>query len=103
MESEICEECIMSEMQRVTITVLGRVQGVFFRDSTMRKARELGLAGTVRNLPDGSVQILAQGLPGAVQALVAWSHEGPPAALVREVRVTHSTPDPGLDDFTVTF
>ena len=50
----------MSEMQRVNIIVHGRVQGVFYRDSTVRKARELGLFGTVRNLPDGTYSVRAQ-------------------------------------------
>ena len=93
----------MTELQKVTIIVQGRVQGVFFRDSTMRKARELGLAGTVRNLMDGSVQIVAQGPAGSVDALVRWSHEGPPAAIVNEVKVSRETPDPGLSGFTVSY
>ena len=93
----------MSEMQKVTIIVKGRVQGVFFRDSTMRKARELGLVGTVRNLPDGSVQIVAQGPARALDKLVRWSHEGPPAAMVSEVKVSRGIPEPGLDGFTVSF
>lgn len=93
----------MSEMQRVTIIVHGRVQGVFYRDSTMRKARELGLGGTVRNLPDGTVQIVAHGLPAALNDLVRWAHEGPPAAAVSDVKTSYETSDPGFSDFTVQY
>lgn len=93
----------MSEMQRVTIIVHGRVQGVFYRDSTMRKARELGLSGTVRNLPDGSVQIVAQGPPAALEDLIGWAREGPPAAVVEDLETVYETPEPGLTDFTVRY
>lgn len=93
----------MSEMQRATILVHGRVQGVFFRDSTMRKARELGLTGFVRNLPDGTVQIVAQGPRHALDALIHWSHEGPPAAVVSNVEVNYGVPESGISDFTVSY
>lgn len=93
----------MSEMQKVTILVHGRVQGVFFRDSTMRKARDLGLTGNVRNLPDGTVQIVAQGPGHALDALIQWSHDGPPAAVVRDVKVSYGVPEPGISDFTVRY
>ncbi|KPV40275.1 acylphosphatase [Thiohalorhabdus denitrificans] len=67
-------------------TIHGRVQGVFFRDSTRRKARELGLGGWVRNLPDGSVEAVAAGDPEAVRALEDWFRQGgPPAAHVERV------------------
>ena len=93
----------MTEIKRVTIIVHGRVQGVFFRDSTMRKARELGLVGTVRNLPDGTVQIVAQGPPAALDDLVLWAHGGPPAAVVNEVKKSYEAPEPGFYDFTVSY
>ena len=93
----------MSEMQRVTIIVHGRVQGVFYRDSTMRKARELGLAGFVRNLPEGSVEIVAQGAPTALDGLIRWARQGPPAAVVSELETTYGTPEAGLSGFTVRF
>lgn len=60
--------------------VHGRVQGVFFRASTQKKARALGLTGWVRNLPDGTVEVLAVGPRPALEALLAWLHEGPPLA-----------------------
>ena len=93
----------MNEMLRVTIIVHGRVQGVFYRDSTMRKARELGLVGTVRNLPDGTVQIVAQGPAAALEDLIRWAREGPPAAVVSDLKVDFGSPVPGYSDFSVSY
>ncbi len=63
-------------------TVSGRVQGVFFRQSTAERATVLGLDGWVRNLPDGRVEGLACGAPEALQQLQQWLRRGPPAARV---------------------
>jgi acylphosphatase len=93
----------MSEIQRVTLIVHGRVQGVFYRDSTMRMARDLGLSGTVRNLPEGTVEIVAQGPGTALDALIKWAHEGPPSAVVSEVETIYETPVQGLSGFTVRY
>lgn len=68
--------------------VRGRVQGVFFRQSTRQEARRLGLTGTVRNNPDGTVTIEAEGPAEVLDQLAAWCHHGPPAARVDEVTVT---------------
>jgi acylphosphatase len=65
-------------------TVHGRVQGVFFRDSTRREARRLGINGHAVNLPDGTVEVLAAGSEDALAELERWLHEGPPMS-----RVTH--------------
>ena len=65
--------------------VSGRVQGVFFRDSTRRRAVELGLAGWVRNLPDGRVEALFVGPRGACEEALAFVRVGPPAAAVSGV------------------
>ena len=67
--------------------VAGRVQGVFFRASTARRAAELGITGHARNLPDGRVEVLACGAPEAVQALCDWLWQGPPAADVASVEI----------------
>ena len=66
-------------------TVKGRVQGVFFRDSTRRIAESLGLTGYAVNLPDGNVEVLACGDVVALDELEAWLHEGPRMASVTEV------------------
>ncbi len=73
--------------RRARVIISGRVQGVFFRDSTRREARRAGLAGWVRNLPDGCVEALFEGDEAAVQRLVEWCHHGPPDARVARVAV----------------
>ncbi len=73
------------ENKRVRLIIKGRVQGVWFRDSTRRQANRLGVSGWVRNLPDGSVEVLAEGPADKVEKLVEWCHEGPPAARVDKV------------------
>ena len=100
---EFERESIMTEIQRVTIIVHGRVHGVFFRDTTMRKARELGLAGDVRNLPEGTVQIVAQGTRPSLDDLIRWAHEGSPASVVSKVEVSFESPKPGFIDFMVEY
>ncbi|HUG98359.1 MAG TPA: acylphosphatase [Gammaproteobacteria bacterium] len=67
--------------------VSGRVQGVFFRASTARRARELGVVGHALNLDDGRVEVLAIGPRAQVDALCAWLEAGPPAARVERVEV----------------
>jgi acylphosphatase len=68
--------------------VFGKVQGVYFRHSTRLEARRLVIRGTARNLPDGSVEVLAQGDAAAVEELRGWLHRGPAEARVDEVRET---------------
>jgi len=87
----------MAEIVRARIRVVGVVQGVAFRQSTVDEARRLGLAGSVRNLPDGSVEAEAEGARRHVEALVRWCHRGPPSAQVERVDVEWATPagDPG--------
>ena len=65
--------------------VSGRVQGVFYRATCVRKAESLGLRGYARNLSDGRVEVLACGEPAAVEQLVAWLWEGSPASRVTGV------------------
>lgn len=74
-------------MKAVDATVTGRVQGVSFRWYTEERARELGVNGWVRNEPDGSVALHAEGADEAVDALVAWCRTGPSLAGVGNVAV----------------
>jgi acylphosphatase len=66
--------------------VSGLVQGVFFRASTRAQAQQLGLSGYAKNLPDGSVEVLASGSATALDALETWLNVGPPAARVTNVQ-----------------
>jgi acylphosphatase len=81
--------------------VSGRVQGVFYRATCVRKARELGLTGFARNLTDGRVEVLACGEQAAVDAFVAWLWEGSPASKVSGV-ITEQA-DLAEDQRTVSF
>lgn len=83
------------------IQVFGRVQGVCFRAYAHKKARNLGLAGYVKNLPDESVFLEAEGEEGALQTFVEWLHHGPPAARVTQVAVGFSEALKGFEDFEI--
>ncbi|HKH63754.1 MAG TPA: acylphosphatase [Flavitalea sp.] len=72
-------------LQTISIIVRGRVQGVFYRQSTKEKAIELNINGLVKNLPDGSVYILATGTTEKLNALVEWCWHGPRKAIVTDV------------------
>lgn len=65
--------------------VEGRVQGVWFRASTQNKARELGITGKARNLPDGRVEVIACGEVDKLKELHLWLHQGPEKAEVKKV------------------
>lgn len=80
--------------------VSGRVQGVFFRAATEAAARRLGLTGWVRNLPDGSVELLACGEETKLGELEQWLWQGPPRARVERVQVSEVPPQ-SFGDFTV--
>ena len=87
-------------MKRVTVLVSGRVQGVFFRAECSRLARARGVAGFVRNTPDGSVEAAFEGDDGDVDALVEWCRKGPHWARVKEVE-TQEEPPTGERDFRI--
>ena len=87
-------------METISITVTGKVQGVFYRQSTKEKALELGITGIVKNLPDGSVQIMASGTNDQLNQLVAWCNQGPPRAQVASVQVEKILPH-AFTGFTV--
>ena len=82
------------------LTVRGRVQGVFFRDSVRREAQRLGVAGWAANLPDGSVEVVLEGPPCAVRELVSYCERGPRRAEVTDVEA-HTRALQGLRGFAV--
>ena len=86
---------------RVNLLITGRVQGVFFRASTQKQAEKLGVNGFVRNLPDGRVEVVAEGEPTAVEKLVAWCHQGPRGARIDKVDVSKITGDHIYREFQI--
>ena len=86
---------------RVQLRIKGRVQGVGFRFSAFDEARRLGLTGWVRNTHDGAVELVAEGDPQQLQRLVAWSHAGPPGALVTDVETQWLPPTGEFDAFRI--
>jgi len=87
--------------RRVHVWVSGRVQGVFFRAATRDQARALGVLGWVRNLPDGGVEIVAEGDGRSIEAFLNWCAQGPPRARVDSVEVVEESPDGEFESFDV--
>lgn len=81
--------------------VSGKVQGVYYRASTAKKANALGLKGWVRNLADGRVEFFAQGQEEALSVLEAWCKRGPVLAKVRSLDVVNEPENPVLTVFDV--
>lgn len=87
--------------ERVEIRVTGRVQGVAFRWHTQRQATRLGLTGWVRNEPDGSVSLVAEGERSALEALADWTLQGPDAARVDHREMKWAAAVGGFSDFRI--
>jgi acylphosphatase len=85
---------------RRRVIVHGRVQGVFFRDTTRRAADSRGVAGWVRNTQEGTVEAVFEGDPDGVESLVRFAHEGPRGAEVERVEVIEEEPE-GLTGFRI--
>ena len=73
--------------KRIHLVIRGRVQGVYFRQSSVREARRLGLTGWVKNRADGGVEMLAEGEEDSIKELTSWANHGPSAARVDSVDV----------------
>lgn len=87
-------------VEHFSIKVTGKVQGVFFRASTVEKACELSINGFVRNEPDGSVFIEAEGERNDLDRFIAWCSEGPPRAVVSGCDVRAGSPK-GYHNFSI--
>jgi acylphosphatase len=85
---------------RNRVLISGRVQGVFFRDTCRRVAQEHGVAGWVRNLPDGRVEAVFEGPDDQVRRVVEWARTGPRLAVVDQVAIEAEPPE-GLAGFQV--
>lgn len=90
----------MSEVVARHVVITGRVQAVAFRWSTREAARRMGIAGWVRNLPDGSVEAFVQGETDTVERMLVWLGRGPPPASVEHVEVAEQAPAE-LDGFEI--
>jgi acylphosphatase len=87
--------------RRVSLRIRGKVQGVFFRESTRIEATRLGLTGWVRNRDDSSVEAVAEGEQATLEEFIRWCHQGPQAARVTDVERTESEPTGEFRAFTV--
>lgn len=85
------------------IRVYGRVQGVFYRYSTMQKAKDLDLVGWVRNVHDGSVEIVCEGEENTIERFIAWCREGPSGARVEHLDIRWETPHGDFKDFQIKY
>jgi acylphosphatase len=85
---------------RRRVVVHGRVQGVFFRDSARARANAHGVAGWVRNRPDGAVEAVLEGSAEAVDRVVRFLETGPPSAEVSDIEVSEEQPE-GLSGFEI--
>ncbi|MDD2723738.1 MAG: acylphosphatase [Methylovulum sp.] len=88
-------------MRRVKILVSGRVQGVYFRVFTQNKAKHFGIHGSVRNLADGRVEIIAEAEHPVIEQFIKWCHKGPITARVDQVDIIDLEADEALTSFQV--
>ena len=86
---------------RVRALISGRVQGVFYRESLRRQAQARGVAGWVRNLPDGRVEAVLEGPEGDVADVLAFARRGPPFASVRDLETERLEPVGAAGPFEV--
>ena len=90
-------------MKRMHVFITGKVQGVAFRHHTAKMALSLNLKGWVRNLDDGRVEAVFEGVDDAVDAMLAWCQQGPPLAHVTHVDAREESPSRSYPDFRITF
>ena len=88
---------------RARVQVAGKVQGVFFRQSTVEMAQGLGLCGWVRNRADGRVEALFEGERPAVEQAIAWCRQGPPRASVSALHCEWLDGAPECTGFTIRY
>lgn len=91
----------VDDHRAIKAAVGGIVQGVGFRYSTRQAAQRLDVVGWVRNMPDASVEVLAQGSRAAIDRMIDFLKVGPPHCLVSSVEITETTVDPALTRFEV--
>lgn len=90
-----------SQKIRVHIFISGRVQGVFFRQFTQKKAQELGLVGWVKNLADGRVEAVIEGDKEKIDKLLTYLKQGPPLSKVENVKIDYQKHQGEFKDFSI--
>jgi acylphosphatase len=90
----------LSVMRAIHLVIHGKVQGVFFRKHALEKANDLGLKGIVRNLPNGNVEIFAEGYDFRLKELIEWCHIGSPNSKVERV-IVHDIAFFGYEQFLI--
>jgi acylphosphatase len=88
-------------MITIRLVITGKVQGVFYRKSAKEKAGELKITGTVRNLANGDVEIIATGNREQLDNLISWCKTGPPKAVVAKIEIEEQ-PFQLFNDFSIT-
>jgi acylphosphatase len=94
--------CKPMSTKRVHVIIRGRVTGVFFRAATQREAKRLGVTGWVKNRPDGSIEIVAEGEEEAIKEIISWANHGPSTARVDNVDVRWRGYTGEFSDFRIT-
>ena len=90
----------MYKTTRAHVFVSGIVQGVGYRFTTAKQAKQLGVSGWVRNLPDDRVEGVFEGTKAAVEQMIRWCHKGPLGAVVKDVIVEYEEPK-GIREFEI--
>jgi acylphosphatase len=91
------------KIRRLEMRIHGRVQGVFFRAETRSAARALGLTGMVRNEPDGTVRVIAEGPENVLRQLKTFCHKGPPSATVHDVEESWQESTGSFHEFEIAY
>lgn len=89
------------DKSRVQVKIHGRVQGVYYRASTVQEAQKLRLTGWVMNCPDGSVEAVAEGAIAKLEEFIAWCHQGPDGARVTQVSVEWQVAQDAFREFSI--
>ncbi len=88
-------------LKKIHLLISGKVQGVFYRVNTKNKADELGLTGWVKNIPDGKVEVLAEGKEGGLKEFIKWCYNGSKGAKVDKVEVEWRDYENKFDNFKI--
>ncbi len=90
-------------MKRIHLIISGNVQGVFFRHNTNKVGNRLGLKGFVRNLPDGNVEVIAEGDGDRLKEMAEFCKKGPMGAKVEEVKIKYGEATGEFDTFFIRY